>query len=133
MNQISHALHKNWHLIEKDPILSQTFPEKPITAFTQQTNLRDLLVRSHFGGPNLDPPPNPEQPWPVNITNNENPQRFKVDTVPSKKSPTKPTTLAGTRNELHTRAYNQDAPGKQVEHGSVTHHISDEQKEKKKE
>ena len=54
---ITCLLHKNWHLIEKDPVLSQTFPEKPITAFTRQTNLRDLLARSHFSGPK--PPPLP--------------------------------------------------------------------------
>ena len=54
---ITCLLHKNWQLIEKDPVLSQTFPEKPITAFTRQTNLRDLLVRNHFSGPK--PPPLP--------------------------------------------------------------------------
>ena len=56
---ITCLLHKNWHLIEKDPVLSQTFPEKPITAFTRQTNLRDLLVRSHFSGPKPTPLPLP--------------------------------------------------------------------------
>ena len=65
---ITCLLHKNWHLIEKDPILSQTFLEKPITAFTRKTNLRDLLERSHFGGPNLPyppPPPPPPNPFPT--------------------------------------------------------------------
>ena len=86
-NQISHACYtktgtwsrrtQSYHKPSQKN-QSQPSPDKP----TYETYSYGATLVAQK--PPLPPPPNPELPWQVNITNSENPERFKVDTVPSK-------------------------------------------------
>ncbi len=43
---IKTALLKNWHLIENNPELNQTFKEPPLIAFRRATNIQDKIIKS---------------------------------------------------------------------------------------
>jgi hypothetical protein len=45
---IRQTIDKNWHLLLTNPVIAQTFPEKPTLAFRRNRNLKDLIGETHL-------------------------------------------------------------------------------------
>ena len=47
---IDKVLTKHWEIIKSDPLLRDTFPNKPFVSYTRHKNLKDILISSKFLG-----------------------------------------------------------------------------------